>query len=311
MSIQLRLLESKEWFEKAMYYSFRKFNTWCLQWRYSNLGEPFINEDWDILVLLDGCRPEYLFECDLPDGDQSTRYSTGGESWEFMQANFVGRELHDTVYVTANPHAYKIPDGTFHFTRNLLETDWDVDLGTVPPASVTEAAIDAVVEFPQKRLIVHYMQPHYPFIGEIGKSIDESAITPGEPGENAYGGPDLWKRLQSRGQEVNKHDVLDAYRENHEIVAAEFPRLLTELSGKVVITADHANLIGDRAWPIPVRIYGHPSNTPHPNLRRVPWLEITNGPRPSIKVDEPIANNQERDIDDDTVKKQLQALGYV
>ncbi|MHC3437912.1 alkaline phosphatase family protein [Natrialbaceae archaeon A-gly3] len=287
----------------------RGLNSWYLNRRYTDLGEPVIAEDWDTLVLLDGCRPEYLFDCTLPAGKRKTRYSAASESWGFMQANFVGRELHDTVYVTANPHAYKLPEGSFYYLKNLLETDWDAELGTVPPEPVTDAAIEAADRFPHKRLIVHYMQPHYPFIGDRGLEVDQSTVTPGEPGKNDHGRSDLWQRLEKRDSRIELDTVREAYKENHELVSAELFDLLNGISGKVVVTADHANLIGERSWPIPVRMYGHPSGTPHPNLRRVPRIEIDSGPRPVIEPEEPIAA-PERNADDVRVKEQLEALGY-
>lgn len=278
--------------------------------RYETLGEEFITDDWDVLVLLDACRPDLLFDCDLPTGKLTTRYSAGGESWEFMEANFSGRELHDTVYITSNPHAYNLLAGTFHYIHNLLEEAWDDELGTVPPNAVTEVARRAVECFPQKRLIVHYMQPHYPFIGETGQEIDQSAISPGEPGTNSQGGANPWTRLQNCDGNLSRDTVLKAYKENHEIIAAELFDLVEATRGKVVITADHANLTGERGWPLPVRLYGHPAGFKHPALRRVPWIEIDNGARPEIEAEDSIGEQQERDISDTEVKDQLRALGY-
>lgn len=41
-------------------------------------------------------------------------------------------------------------------------------------------------------------------------------------------------------------------------------------SGQSIITADQANLIGERGFPIPIKYYGHPADFPHPSLLRVP-----------------------------------------
>lgn len=74
-----------------------------------------------------------------------------------MEGNFLGRELHDTVYITANPHAPKLPSGTFHateITHNPLE-----------PEKTVELAIDTYKTYHDKRLIVHLMSPHRPHLG--------------------------------------------------------------------------------------------------------------------------------------------------
>lgn len=294
--------------------TFRKcsvqLNRWYANRRYADIGEPFIDDDWDVLIILDACRPEILYDCALPDGTRSTRYSAGSESWEFMQANFEGRTLHDTVYVTSNPHAYKLSSGIFYHVRNMLEEAWDDETGTVLPSDVTDAVAEVAERFPDKRLIAHYMQPHFPFVGERGRELDDSAIPTESPGPDRPGGPAPWTRLKSPDYDIDRDDVLEAYRENHELVAAELFELLDAVTGKVVVTADHTNLIGDRGRPVPIRMYGHPEGFPHPALRRVPWFEIRNGPRPEIEADDPLETEPDRDAEDKIVRERLEDLGY-
>jgi len=263
-----------------------------------------MSSDWDVLVILDGCRPEILFQYSLPAGDRQTRYSAGSESWEFMQANFGGRTLHDTVYVTANPHAHKLNADIFH-DIDTMDDAWDDTLGTVPPESVTDRAHAAQANHPNKRLIVHYMQPHFPFIGDLGQDIDVSAIDTEMAGDRP-GGPNPWTRLKNG--DISLEAVSDAYAENHELIAAEMFDLVGGLDGKIVLTADHANLIGDRGFPIPVRLFGHPSNLNHPRLREVPWVEIPGDERPELVAEEP--SGIDPDTEDIAVDDRLQALGY-
>ena len=82
--------------------------------------------------------------------------------------------------------------------------------------------------------------------------------------------------------------------------------LVNSLDGKSVITADHANLIGERGFPIPVRMYGHPRNFSHPSLIKVPWIEFDNERR-NIAEEDPVARNE---MDDRMVQDRLEALGY-
>jgi len=272
--------------------------------RHRHLGQEFISSDWDVLVILDACRPEMLFQYNLPARDRRTRFSAASESWEFMQANFGGRTLYDTVYVTANPHAHKLSADVFH-DIDTMDDAWDDSLGTVPPESVTDCAHAAQADYPNKRLIVHYMQPHFPFIGDLGQDIDVSAIDTEMAGDRP-GGPNPWTRLKNG--DIPLDVVINAYKENHELIAAEMSDLIDGLSGKIVVTADHANLIGDRGFPIPVRLFGHPANFSHPKLRRVPWIEIPADERPNIVAEEPFSNRS--DIEDVAVGERLEALGY-
>ena len=134
--------------------------------QYDNESTDVIDEDWDNLILLDAARFDYFEDLNTISGSLRKEISRGKKSWEFIERNFIDRELHDTVYVTANPFSSDIPEGTFHYVDHLHARVWDSRIGTVQPEDVVEAAIEAHNEYPNKRLIVHYMQPHRPYLGE-------------------------------------------------------------------------------------------------------------------------------------------------
>lgn len=270
--------------------------------RYSSLGDEFIREDWDNLLILDAARPDMLdAESVFPDAEITDKISLASSSPGFINKQFSERQLHDTVYVTANPHVNNLEDGVFHKVVNLLTTDWDDSLKTVPPWTVVDAALEASHDHVDKRLIVHFMQPHFPFLGQTGDRIP-SGFSP-SVGETQYRHP--WFE-QMRNQEHDHKTLVTAYEENHEIAIKNAKRLVDGLDGKTVLTADHGNLIGERGFPIPIRLYGHPKNFKHPSLLRVPWVVI-DGERRKVVSDPP--KERER-LDDRTVKNRLSALGY-
>lgn len=256
-------------------------------------------EPWDNLLILDAARPEYL--------DETTERECGSvampssSSGDFMEAVWNGRTFHDTVYVTTNPHAgTTLDDGVFHAVYSLLETDWDSETETVPPERVVKRAADIHEQHPDKRLIVHFMQPHYPFLGETGSEIDTSIAQ--SLGESSK--PNPWN--EAMWGDIDTDALVEAYRENHEIAMHAAEKLVEQLAGRTVITADHANLIGERGTPIPVRQYGHPINFQHPKVTRVPWIKI-DGERRTVTADPP---QSAVDIEDDVVSDRLEALGY-
>jgi hypothetical protein len=69
-------------------------------WEYNEAGLDVFEADWDTLLILDACRYD-LFErvSDLPGKTTAVR-SKGSATEEFLRANFDGKRLHDTVYVT-------------------------------------------------------------------------------------------------------------------------------------------------------------------------------------------------------------------
>lgn len=134
-------------------------------------GIYVMEEDWDNLILLDACRDDYFQESTSFDGEYTSKVSRAHESWGFMQENFVDEALHDTVYVTANPYSERLNQDTFYKVETVLDR-WNSDTGTVLPEDVTEVALNAHDRYPNKRLIIHYTQPHTPHLGETAQKYD-------------------------------------------------------------------------------------------------------------------------------------------
>jgi hypothetical protein len=219
------------------------------------------------------------------------------------------------VYVNTNPYLPKLglDDGTFHAVVDLLSA-WDDDRQTVHPETVVEAALDARERFPNKRLIVHFMQPHYPFIGEVGQTVDargwraDASGTDGGPDDGrAVEGDSVWQRLR-KGDDLDIEVVWDAYRENLDVALEHAETLVEELPGRTVLSADHGNLVGERFRPIPSRRkYGHPYGVYLSELVRVPWFVVESANRPAIRADPPI---ERRSPSEEDVEDRLEALGY-
>ena len=172
---------------------------------------------------------------------------------------------------------------------------------------MTEAALNASERFPHKRLVVHYMQPHYPFVPsdttadkEHLQQIDGDGSGPSE--EN------VWNQMFNGDLDLSRDELWSIYVENLEYVLEHVAELLQELSGKTVVTSDHGNYVGERASPIPIREYGHPRGMIDDPVIQVPWLVSENGNRRTIKVDE--TNNSEDTVDEAVVGERLRDLGY-
>lgn len=291
-------------FVRTMYDLAKRANQRYYQSFGDHTGTDVVKEDWDTLVILDGCRYDLFAETYDCGGMLEKRVSHGTESSEFIEKNFQGRELHDTVYVTANPYARLLSEDVFYRIVNLLEDSWDPEYRTVLPETMTETVCEVLDEHPDKRVIAHYMQPHYPFIGDFGSQLDHKGIAPGQGASD--NGEAVWVRLQ-RG-DLSRESVWNAYRENLELVLDSVEALLEADTGKTVITSDHGNLLGDWVGPIPTRAYGHPHSLYTDALLEVPWLIIEGSRRRNIVSEPPIASNR---ATEDTVEDRLAHLGYV
>lgn len=271
------------------------------------IGTQVMNEDWDNLLILDACRYDMFADRINMEGSLESRISLGSSSEEFMERNFVGKQFHDTVYINANPFIPKLDldDSTFHAVIDCLKK-WDEELETIRPATVAQAASDAHRRYPNKRLIVHFMQPHAPFIGKRGQKMIGGGWT---MDHDVDAEPGVWNQLRD-GQDVSLETVWEAYNENLELVLAEVEPLVNELNGKSVITSDHGNLVGERLGPIPTRQkYGHPYGVHTEELVKVPWFVIEGRTRRKVSSEPPAQSNSDT-IPEAELKDRLGALGY-
>ena len=283
----------------------------AFKWKFEKEYGPeidIIEKDWDNLIILDACRYDYFKKYTSFEGDPSRVVSKGRGSWEFIRENFVGRELHDTVYVTANPRSERLEQDVFFTVKTILHK-WDEDLGTVPPECVTEAAIEAHKQYPNKRLIIHYMQPHAPHLGETAQKLKREYEQSGVDqysGVNSVNRKDGTKKifhLYENGQ-ITRTQLRESYRETLEIVESHVKDLVDELKGKTVITADHGENLGEYKYGMSLTGHGPQSK----ELRFVPWMELPYHERKEITKDPPIGFQY---LDNDYVEDRLTDLGYM
>lgn len=273
-------------------------------------GVAVAEEDWDNLLVLDACRYDAFAKTNDISGTLESKTSLGSNSGEFMERNFGDGVFHDTVYVSGNPYISLLDEDTFHSVRSLFADEWDEERGTVMPETAVDAALQAHHEFTDKRLIVHFMQPHAPFIGETGRRIPHIGDT--STTEKLERTPDdeirdVWTNLRYGFGDTDITTVRKAYAENLEIVLEAVETLLDDLSGRSVVTADHGELLGERLQPVPVRGYGHPDWIRAPELVEVPWLVVESGERREVTAEAP----ETTEFDDEIVDDRLAALGYV
>jgi hypothetical protein len=68
---------------------------------------------------------------------------------------------------------------TVSYLDEVWRSYWDNDIGTIRPRPITDAAIDFGRKETPDRLIVHYMQPHHPFL-DAPEMDRGSRIAPGD-----------------------------------------------------------------------------------------------------------------------------------
>jgi hypothetical protein len=278
-------------------------------------GVDIFEEDWDNLAILDACRYDLFKERHTLPGTLEARYSRGSHTKEFLRGNVQGRELLDTVYITASPMFYRDKEEyntRFHAEINVWDTDWNKEHNTVLPEKVTKHAIEARKRFPQKRLLIHYIQPHYPFISnednreiqDVNKNNNIATLV----GES-QNGRDIWSELLENKLKKTKKEIWKEYKANFDVTMEPLQQLIEGMEGKTVISADHGNMIGEHSYPIPIKEWGHPPGIYTRELVKIPWLVNEGRKRPEIKEGERV---HEEDLEHDKIiDDRLESLGYI
>lgn len=277
-----------------------------------------MEQDWDTLIVLDACRRD-IFESVVNTDDTFDEYRTvrslGSNTGEWVLRNFQDdsyqTEFGDTVYVTGNIRVSRnLPDPTFHQLDEVWKRDFDDNLDTVPPGPVVDRTLDSRKRHPNKRVVAHFLQPHQPF---INSTADNSGYT--ADAKRVFGSEteltesNIWRDLAVGNVDVET--VKRAYKRNLEIGWTEVARLVKSLPGRIVVTTDHGNMWGEPGFPVPIPVYGHPTQVRSSPLVDIPWgvIEAT-GDRPDMTTG-PVQDAGSGGTTNTRDRDQLKALGYL
>lgn len=222
------------------------------------------DREWDNLIILDAARHDTY--CETINPEAKSRITAESHSKGFIRENFSEGDWSDTVVITANPFyneeefrelTGKNPEEKFETIFQVWKTDWNEEKETVMPQKIIERTKTAEKLFPNKKKIIHFMQPHYPFIdSELENSGFGDALIEDQ-------NEDVWTKAEQKNLSHSK--VVKEYKKNHKILENHLNELKRFLKGKTIITADHGNLLGERGF------YGHPGGSNLEALRKVPW----------------------------------------
>lgn len=251
-------------------------------------------DDWKCLIILDACRYDYFKKVykDYLSGRLEKVYSPGSETREWLEKVFKDKRCDDTVYISANPfiNSKGIPHGSFDPRKclsfykiiDVWDWGWSEEMGTVHPKEVNKAALVATRLYKDKKFIIHYMQPHAPYLILHPKHVYSfSDLVKGYVRRRIrYMFGRKWFKFVNKligtspgyeklvAKKFGIECLRQAYEKNLRIVLSHVAGLIKHLRGKIIITTDHGELLGEQG------LYGHPQGKSFPELREVPWLEI-------------------------------------
>lgn len=257
-------------------------------------------KDWDVLIILDACRYDYfknVYENYL-SGELRKAESEGHRTSEWLAKTWADEKPYNLTYVSANPFINSLGidrtnwgyNPTEHFERiiDLWKSEWDENLETVLPKRVNYRFIDEYAQNSNERFVVHYIQPHYPFLS-IGPELH--GVSTEQPNQGVRGRIGVimtrffgrrttnklrdFLGLKNEGGKTEYEAVAENhgvdglreyYLENIRIVVEKVSQIVPKIDGRIVVTSDHGDFLGENGC------YGHGDF--HPFLREVPWLEM-------------------------------------
>lgn len=290
---------------------------------YESEGFSVLDQNWDYLFICDACRHDLFKQNNTLPGKLECVWSRGGETGEFLENNFMDTYHEDIVYVSATPrHHNYISDLVFEYIP-VWESEWEKNTGLVQADRMAEYCIEATKEYPNKRIIFHFLQPHLSIYSaeginrpvDVGIESDKSVLRKFIEGKisKQFPGESPWL-LYQEGY-ASKEDIWQLQERKLKEFLSEVIRISPHLQGDVIITSDHGNCYGEKVHPkLPWRAYEHPKKLNHPSLRRVPWfsLENTEGlTSPNREGFEISTNDSKSENSADMVEERLRDLGYL
>lgn len=274
--------------------------------------QPVNQASWDYLIVLDACRYDFFRDnySDFLEGELDKVESRGSATPEWLLNTFAGRR-YNYSYITANPYVNKQGNALkdlvaawdyewyagdkFTEIHEAWVEKWDEEINTVRPEKMKAYALENIMEG-QSKTIIHFIQPHRPFISYEGDRSFGWAEKNGGSGPISLmdkilnGTRPLWKNVfyslpkkfqnhirkvfgrtneyQKFMEELGEEKVRKYYEKDLRMAMEQVSELVDGLEGNVVVTADHGESFGEQyEW-------GHPIGSRNPVLVEVPWLEV-------------------------------------
>lgn len=275
--------------------------------------QELFNVDWDYLIILDACRYDIFEEVydNYLNGELVKKESKGSSTLDWLVNNF--KQKKEINYFSSNPYINSkgialneskwgascgynwTAKNYFEEIIDIWDFGWNEELGTVHPKRVNETIVKNSEKL-NKKTIIHYMQPHAPYISN-GKSLKLRRIRNGLIENEKSHFSKIKKKLRNKiessltekeismkmGMILNlgiediilslknngiKEKIIKYYKQNLELALKYVEKLVDQLEGKIIVTSDHGEAFGEQG------VWEHHVEKRIPPLIEVPWLKL-------------------------------------
>ena len=266
-----------------------------------------MEEQWDIAIVLDACRYDTFKEVYreyLPLGKLEKRIGAS-DTFDWLHSAFSGSRTNNIIYVSAHPgiNSKGVAWGGFNANERFYRvydawlSAWDWSIGSSLPDKVARIALKTISKHPQRKTIIHFIQPHFPyrkapcpskyFDLRCAKRNPELGILLERLLRNLISSLDInfsrfriayWKFKKILGlnfledlneiywREYSIENLKHFYRDNLEWVLESTVKIVEEFNDRgIVITSDHGEAFGENGE------FFHLYKTRNPVVRLVPF----------------------------------------
>jgi len=205
-----------------------------------------MEEDWNIMILVDACRYDIFSKAisnSTLKGELHRVKSLCRNTPEWYERYFSHIQP-DKILVTSSPMPYKFGKEYRNFFRDY--PSWKYEDWLLPKSAFRDFK-KAFISYPNKRFIVHIIPPHLPYFGINGIKFQHNVLKI----DKSDGDPSIYNAVNKYGQENGWNDIIKYYEENVNYAIMAIEQSIDIFKGKVCITSDHGELIGENNF------YGH------------------------------------------------------
>ena len=260
-----------------------------------------LNQDWDILVILDACRYDLFGEVYKEFFNQGKlRKAISPATWtiEWFNKIFDGEYYDDIIYISSNvflnskkkmTHTSKGDTRSFfgknHFFKviDVWDWGWNKRTKTIHPRKINAGFIKYYLKYPKKRFILHYIQPHQPYLTlpkeEISNKQSKVKSSLLRQIGNSYLPEEInWKikkilnispsEIEKIYREKGWNGIKEIYKNEIRLVLNHVKILTDSISANFLITADHGERLGEHLF------RNRHGGKRDKEVIEVPWFEL-------------------------------------
>lgn len=259
-------------------------------------------KNWDILIILDACRYDNfktVYNDFFSGYDLKNKISPTTDTQLWVNSMFLNKHCSDIIYITPIVCIdVWLPKHSLFLIVKSWKKNWNSEYGIVMPDGTNKAFYDTIKSHPEKRYVIHYGQPHTPYINivpDIPRTINDtltrikSSIIKNVLFDvwSKIQFPDTWlwyinQFLMIKSKKSNNgytyfdqvynlggwEGIRNAYINNLRYVLSYVKAIVDKYPDKnFVITADHGEYLGEDEK------FGHKGKKGKV-INEVPWLEI-------------------------------------